>query len=63
MKEMTSRELLDTILRSLRETGRRFARPRKTAAKKPGKIPAKPIKQRAKRSKAKKTPVRRKRSA
>jgi hypothetical protein len=63
MREMTSRELIDTIVRSLRETGRRFARLRKTPAKKPGKTPAAPIKHRAKQSKAKKGALRRKRSA
>jgi hypothetical protein len=59
MTDLSSRELIDTILRSLRRTGRRFARPKKAVAKNAAKPSGRAAKSRAPATKSKKRTVRR----
>ena len=59
MTDLSSRERLDAIVRSLRRTGQRFARPKKTVAKKAAKPSGRAAKSRASATKSKKRTVRR----
>jgi hypothetical protein len=63
MTDLTSRELFDAIERSLRRTGRRFARPAISTAKKAAKAPARAAKTKAPSRKSKQRPVRRRNRA
>jgi hypothetical protein len=54
MTDLTQRELFDAIERSLRRTGRRFARPKAAAVKAAAKMPARAAKVRMPAKKSKK---------
>jgi hypothetical protein len=47
MTDLSSRELIDAIVRSLKRTGRRFARPKMAAADKGAKGAGRPAKSKA----------------
>jgi hypothetical protein len=59
MSDLSTPELLDAIVRSLRRTGRRFTRPKKAVAKKAAKGSALTAKSRMRATKSKKRAVRR----